>query len=215
MNQSAPSASPTIVLVHGGFADASSWNGVIDRLQVAGLTTIAPANPLRGVMQDSAYVSNVVKTIEGPVLLVGHSYGGLVITNVGSQVENAVGLVYVAAMAPAEGEAMLDVAFATRPLAEWRQLFDAAGLTYGVVQTFEEVAHDPQFAADQVLVPVDDGSAQPRLTIDSPVRLDQEQKVRPRPAPELGEHSEAVLQDLGFDAAAIASLRADGTITQK
>ena len=61
-------------------------------------------------MNDSAYVSNVVKTIEGPVLLVGHSYGGLVITNVGAQVDNAIGLVYVAAMAPDEGEAMLDVA---------------------------------------------------------------------------------------------------------
>ncbi len=110
MNQLAPSVTPTIVLVHGGFADASSWNGVIDRLQAVGLTTIAPANPLRGVVNDSAYVSSVVKTIEGPVLLVGHSYGGLVITNAGAQVDNAVGLVYVAAMAPDEGETMLDVA---------------------------------------------------------------------------------------------------------
>jgi pimeloyl-ACP methyl ester carboxylesterase len=100
----------TVVLVHGGFADASSWNGVIDRLQRDGFTTLAPANPLRGLVNDSTYVSNVVKTIKGPVLLVGHSYGGLVITNVGAQVENAVGLVYVAAMAPDEGETMLDVA---------------------------------------------------------------------------------------------------------
>jgi pimeloyl-ACP methyl ester carboxylesterase len=112
MNQATPTTgAPTIVLVHGGFADAtSSWSGVIDRLQDAGLTTIAPANPQRGIETDSAYVSNVVRTIAGPVLLVGHSYGGIVITNVGSQVENAVGLVYVAGMAPDEGEAMLDVA---------------------------------------------------------------------------------------------------------
>ena len=110
MNRPAPSATPTVVLVHGGFADASSWNGVIDRLQVAGLAAIAPANPLRGVVNDSAYVSNVVKTVNGPVLLVGHSYGGLVVTNVGSQVGNAVGLVYVAAMAPDEGESILDAA---------------------------------------------------------------------------------------------------------
>lgn len=111
MNKSAAiTGAPTIVLVHGGFADASSWNGVIDQLQGADLTTIAPANPLRGLVNDSAYVSNMVKTIEGPVLLVGHSYGGLVITNVGAQVENAIGLVYVAAMAPDEGETMLDVA---------------------------------------------------------------------------------------------------------
>ena len=110
MNQSAPGATPTVVLVHGGFADASSWNAVIDRLQGDGFATLAPANPLRGLVDDTTYVANVVKTVEGPVLLVGHSYGGLVITNVGAQVENAVGLVYVAAMAPDEGEAMLDVA---------------------------------------------------------------------------------------------------------
>ena len=111
MNQSTPTTgAPTIVLVHGGFADAtSSWSGVIDRLQAGG-GRLAPANPQRGIETDSAYVSNVVRTIEGPVLLVGHSYGGIVITNVGSQVDNAIGLVYVAGMAPDEGEAMLDVA---------------------------------------------------------------------------------------------------------
>jgi pimeloyl-ACP methyl ester carboxylesterase len=100
----------TIVLVHGGFADASSWTDIIDRLQRDGYKALAPANPLRGLVNDATYVSNVVKTIEGPVLLVGHSYGGLVITNVGAMVDNAVGLVYVAAMAPDEGETMLDVA---------------------------------------------------------------------------------------------------------
>jgi pimeloyl-ACP methyl ester carboxylesterase len=103
-------ATPTIVLVHGGFADASFWNGVIDRLQADGYATLAPANPLRGLAIDVDYVTNVVKTIDGPVLLVGHSYGGLVITNVGAKVDNAVGLVYVAAMTPDDGETMLDVA---------------------------------------------------------------------------------------------------------
>jgi pimeloyl-ACP methyl ester carboxylesterase len=111
MNQLPPiSASPTIVLVHGGFTDAAIWMGVIDRLQGDGFTMLAPANPLRGLVNDSAYVSNVVKTIQEPVLLAGHSYGGVVITNVGAQVENAVGLVYVAAMAPDEGETVLDAA---------------------------------------------------------------------------------------------------------
>jgi pimeloyl-ACP methyl ester carboxylesterase len=110
MNQSTPGTTPTVVLVHGGFADASCWNGVIDRLQRDGLATLAPANPLRGLVIDSTYVANVVKTIQGPVLLVGHSYGGLVITNVGAQVANAIGLVYVAAMAPDEDETMQDVA---------------------------------------------------------------------------------------------------------
>jgi pimeloyl-ACP methyl ester carboxylesterase len=110
MNPLAPAASPTIVLVHGGFADAGYWTGVIERLQGDGFTMLAPANPLRGLVHDSAYVSSVVKTIRGPVLLVGHSYGGVVISNVGAQVENAVGLVYVAAMAPDEGESVLDAA---------------------------------------------------------------------------------------------------------
>ncbi|MEV6904037.1 CoA transferase [Amycolatopsis sp. NPDC051372] len=107
----------------------------------------------------------------------------------------------------AEIVALLDKTFATRPLAEWREVLDAAGLTYGVVQTLEECARDPQLLANKVLVPIDDGSAEPQLTVDSPVHLDQEQKVRPRPAPDLGEHTESVLGDLGFDAAGIEDLR--------
>ena len=74
-------ARPTIVLVHGAFADASSWNGVIERLQRQGCTFIAPANPLRGVAADSAYTASLLSQIDGPVLLAGHSYGGAVISN--------------------------------------------------------------------------------------------------------------------------------------
>ncbi|MEE1805696.1 CaiB/BaiF CoA transferase family protein [Streptomyces sp. BE133] len=107
----------------------------------------------------------------------------------------------------AEIVAVLDKTFASRPLAEWREVLDSAGLTYGVVQTIEECAHDPQLVANRILVPIDDGSAEPHLTIDSPVRLDQEQKVRPRPAPDLGEHTESVLRDLGYDDAGIEALR--------
>ncbi|MER5667870.1 CaiB/BaiF CoA transferase family protein [Streptomyces mirabilis] len=107
----------------------------------------------------------------------------------------------------AEIVGLLDKTFATRSLAEWRELLDAAGLTYGVVQTLEECAQDPQLLANRVFVPIDDGSDAPHLTVDSPVRLDQEQKVRPGPAPDLGEHTESVLRDLGFDAAAIEELR--------
>jgi formyl-CoA transferase len=92
---------------------------------------------------------------------------------------------------------------------------DSAGLTYGVVQTLDEAAHDPQFFADGVFVPVDDGSSEPYLTINSPVRLDQEQKVRPRPAPDLGEHTQAVLSELGFDAAAINELQGAGAVPKK
>jgi pimeloyl-ACP methyl ester carboxylesterase len=95
---------PTIVLVHGAFADASSWNGVIPRLEQEGYTVIASANPLRGVIADSAYTASLLNQIQGPVLLVGHSYGGAVITNAASSAPNVVGLVYVAAFAPDEGQ---------------------------------------------------------------------------------------------------------------
>jgi pimeloyl-ACP methyl ester carboxylesterase len=95
---------PTVVLVHGAFADASSWNGVITRLQNEGVPVIAPANPLRGISADAAYLAAVIEQIEGPVLAVGHSYGGAVITNAATNAENVVGLVYVAAFAPDEGE---------------------------------------------------------------------------------------------------------------
>jgi pimeloyl-ACP methyl ester carboxylesterase len=95
---------PTVVLVHGAFADASSWNGVIARLRSEGVPVTAPANPLRGITADSAYIRSVIDQIEGPVLAVGHSYGGAVITNAATDAANVVGLVYVAAFAPDEGE---------------------------------------------------------------------------------------------------------------
>ena len=72
---------PTVVLVHGAFADASSWNGVITRLQAKGVPVTAPANPLRGIRADSAYIAAVLEQVEGPVVAVGHSYGGAAITN--------------------------------------------------------------------------------------------------------------------------------------
>jgi pimeloyl-ACP methyl ester carboxylesterase len=97
------------VLVHGAFADASSWNGVIPRLLQQGYTVIAPANPLRGVATDSAYTASLLNQIGGPVLLAGHSYGGAVITNAATSVPDVAGLVYVAAFAPDEGENLGDV----------------------------------------------------------------------------------------------------------
>ncbi|MFI1367493.1 CaiB/BaiF CoA transferase family protein [Streptomyces griseochromogenes] len=107
----------------------------------------------------------------------------------------------------AEIAILLDKTFATRTLAEWREVLDAAGLTYGIAQTIDEFAHDPQLTANRILVPIEDGSAEPHLTVDSPVRLDQERKVPPRPAPDLGEHTDAVLRELGYDDAAITELR--------
>ena len=100
---------PTVVLVHGAFADASSWNEVVERLQAEGIQVTAPANPLRGIFIDSAYINSLLEQIPGPVLAVGHSYGGAVITNAATNANNVVGLVYVAAFAPDEGESLADI----------------------------------------------------------------------------------------------------------
>jgi pimeloyl-ACP methyl ester carboxylesterase len=102
-------STPTVVLVHGAFADASSWAGVIAELQDSGIPVIAVANPLRGPATDAAYLAGVVAAIDGPVLLVGHSYGGVVITGAADQLGNVVGLVYVTAFALEAGESVLDV----------------------------------------------------------------------------------------------------------
>jgi pimeloyl-ACP methyl ester carboxylesterase len=99
----------TVVLVHGAFADASSWNGVIERLQAAGMQVAAPPNPLRGITHDSAYIASFLNQLPGPVLAVGHSYGGAVISNAAADAPNVVGLVFVAAFAPDEGERLGDV----------------------------------------------------------------------------------------------------------
>jgi pimeloyl-ACP methyl ester carboxylesterase len=95
---------PTIVLVHGAFAESASWNRVIDPLIAEGHPVIAVANPLRGLAADAATVGDVVRTIEGPVVLVGHSYGGAVISNVDADAGEIAGLVYVAGFAPEPGE---------------------------------------------------------------------------------------------------------------
>src|SRR6202165_2945840 len=97
---------PTIVLVHGAFADASSWNGVVERLLQGGHPVCAPANPFRGVAADSAYIASYISQIDGPTILVGHSYGGAVISNAASTAKNVLGLVFVAAFAPENGETL-------------------------------------------------------------------------------------------------------------
>jgi len=100
----------TIVLVHGAFAESASWNGVIDPLLDAGHRVIAAPNPLRGPAADAAGVTDLVRAIDGPVLLVAHSYGGAVITNVDPDAGEIVGLVYVAAFAPKAGESAFTLA---------------------------------------------------------------------------------------------------------
>lgn len=97
---------PTVVLVHGAFADSSSWNGVVTRLKHAGYPVVAPANPLRGLASDSAYIHSFLKSVQGPVVLVGHSYGGSVISEAAADSPNVKVLVYIAAFAPDKGESL-------------------------------------------------------------------------------------------------------------
>jgi pimeloyl-ACP methyl ester carboxylesterase len=99
-----PGRKPTVVLVHGAFADASGWAGVITRLQRDGYPVLAPANPLRGLSSDAAYLRTVLDSISGPIVLVGHSYGGAVITNAATDDPDVQALVYIAAFALAQGE---------------------------------------------------------------------------------------------------------------
>lgn len=104
-----PAVKPTIVLVHGAFADSASWDGVTKKLIADGYTVIGAANPLRSVKADAAVVSGIVKGIAGPVVLVGHSYGGAVISAAANGNSNVKSLVYVAAFAPDAGETALEL----------------------------------------------------------------------------------------------------------
>jgi pimeloyl-ACP methyl ester carboxylesterase len=94
---------PTVALVHGAFAESASWNSVIELLQARTVDAIAIANPLRSLAGDATYVRDVVTRIGRPVVLVAHSYGGMVITEAASDHDSVVGLVYVAAFAPDTG----------------------------------------------------------------------------------------------------------------
>ena len=146
-------AGPTVVLVHGAFADASGWNGVIERLQADGVQVTAPPNPLRGISIDSAYIASFLNQIPGPVLAVGHSYGGAVITNAATNANNVVGLVYVAAFAPDEGERLIDIESNSRDSVLNTALVPLQYPTGQGAETAVELAIDPAqfhdaFAAD-------------------------------------------------------------------
>jgi pimeloyl-ACP methyl ester carboxylesterase len=134
---------PTIVLVHGAWADASSWTGVIERLQREGFTVTAPPNNLRGPAADAAYVRAYLETLPGPIVLVGHSYGGVVITNAATGLPNVKALVYVDAFIPDEGQPVAALTGAESALAaaatDPTSLFKLApypGAPAGVVDTY-------------------------------------------------------------------------------
>ncbi|HEX5165524.1 MAG TPA: alpha/beta hydrolase [Thermomicrobiales bacterium] len=143
----------TVVLVHGAFADSSSWTGVIERLQAVGVRVIAPPNPLRGAAHDAAYIASFLDQISGPVLVVGHSYGGVVITNAASMAKNVVGLIYVAAFAPDEGETLLEIESDSRDSVLVSALLQYQYPTEPGAETVVEFVVDPDkfheaFAAD-------------------------------------------------------------------
>jgi pimeloyl-ACP methyl ester carboxylesterase len=145
------STTPTALLVHGAFADAGSWSGVIAELQNQGIPVLAPPNPLRGLASDAAYIASVAAQIDGPVVLVGHSYGGALITVAGTT-ENVVGLVYVAAYVPEQGESLgeLQGRFPLAPLGanlkQWT--YPVEGGEPAVEVTIEAAAFPEIFAAD-------------------------------------------------------------------
>ncbi|WP_433512964.1 alpha/beta fold hydrolase [Nonomuraea sp. CA-143628] len=104
------STTPTIVLVHGAFGGSDMWRGVIAKLQTHGYTAVAVANPLRDLESDARYVAETVRAVDGPVVLVGHSYGGAVITRAARDTSNVEALVYSAAFQPDEGESSFGLA---------------------------------------------------------------------------------------------------------
>ncbi|TRW18360.1 alpha/beta hydrolase [Glacieibacterium frigidum] len=104
-----PAARPTIILVHGAFAGSSSWNAVVSELQAGGYRVIAAANPLRSVAGDGDYVARLTRSIDGPVVLVGHSYGGEVINAAAADAPNVKALVFVAGFAPETGESAVSL----------------------------------------------------------------------------------------------------------
>jgi pimeloyl-ACP methyl ester carboxylesterase len=144
---------PTVMLVHGAFADGSSWNGVIERLLAEGMRVTAPAIPLRGISIDSAYISSLLEQIPGPVIAVGHSYGGAVIANAATNADNVVGLVFVSAFAPDEGERLGEIEGGSKDSVLNAALMPLQYPTGQGEETAVEFAVDPEkfhdaFAAD-------------------------------------------------------------------
>ena len=139
---------PAVILVHGAYAESSSWNAVIEPLAAAGHRVIAWANPLRGIAADAADLTDLVASIEGPIVLAGHSYGGAVLTNVAADAGDVVGLVYVAGFALERGESPGD-ASSLVPGSTLADTLERVPLAGGGTDTYiasEKFHH--QFAAD-------------------------------------------------------------------
>ena len=140
--------SPTVVLVHGAFAESASWNGVIERLHAEGLRVVAAPNPLRSLSADAAVVAGVLAAIEGPVVLAGHSYGGAVMSNAAVGHDTVKALVYVAAFAPEKGESIGELS-GKFPGGTLGDTLREVPLTDGTVDLYiRQEKYHQQFAAD-------------------------------------------------------------------
>ena len=138
----------TVILVHGAFADSDSWHGVIEPLRAHGHRVIAYANPLRGVATDAAPLTDLIRTVEGPIVLVGHSYGGAVITAVNRDAGDIRGLVYVAGFALQSGESAA-TASALTPGSTLAEALTEVPLTSGGVDLYiDQDKYRRQFCAD-------------------------------------------------------------------
>jgi pimeloyl-ACP methyl ester carboxylesterase len=164
------SVHPTVVAVHGAFADASGFSGVIRELTTAGYNVIAPPNPLRSLSSDAATISSVVNAIDGPVLLAGHSYGGAVISQASADLDNVVGLVYLAAFALDVGESCASVQGPYPPsllsTTSYPTSYDAPGAPQGPDLYISKEQFRETFCAD---VPVD--VAEVMFTTQRPLSL--------------------------------------------
>jgi pimeloyl-ACP methyl ester carboxylesterase len=167
MSETTSTSAPTVVFVHGAFADSSSWAGVIERLQARGVPVVAAANPLRGISIDSAYVASVFAQVPGPVLAVAHSYGGAVISNAATGAPNVVGLVFVAAFAPDEGETLNEVTASSKVSVLGTALVPHQYPTSGGAGT--EFSIDPAKARDAFAADLSDAQATVIGTIQRPV----------------------------------------------
>lgn len=142
------STTSTIVLSHGAFAESSSWNSVIAALRAQGHVTVAQANPLRGVQQDAEALTSILESIDGPVVLVGHSYGGSVITRAAAGAKNVGALVYVAAFAPDNGESAGELAGMFRGSTLGDKLIGRPHADGTVDLYIDPAKYHQQFAAD-------------------------------------------------------------------
>jgi pimeloyl-ACP methyl ester carboxylesterase len=139
---------PTVVLVHGAFAESASWNGVIERLHAEGVTSVAVANPLRSLSGDAAYVRDVIASIDGPVVLVGHSYGGLVISEASAGNDQVAALVYASAFVPETGDSAFSLS-ASAPGSTLGEALEAHPVSTGGVEfAIRRDRFHEQFAAD-------------------------------------------------------------------